>query len=64
MTLLATCETPELVALSEARTLFWTLRQLTLDLPSNGGRSHLFELHQLATRGMAVLDELLDAEES
>lgn len=66
MTDLGICDQSQsLPALNEARSLFWTIRQLTRRsaVEAGCGRSYLFELHQLASKGLDITEELIERSE-
>jgi hypothetical protein len=63
---LCCAQADDLPELSEARSLFWAITQLTAESAADKpcGRSYLFELHQLAIKGLALTERLLDRCES
>jgi hypothetical protein len=55
-------ERSRLASLAEARSMLWALQQLTAKNATRDrpGRSYLFELHQIATRGVNLVGRLVD----
>ncbi len=55
-----------LASLAKARSMLWALQQLTAKNVTTGraGRSYLFELHQIATQGVNIVERVLNDIES
>lgn len=59
-------ERSRLASLAEARSMLWALQQLTAKNATSdrSGRSYLFELHQIATQGVNIVERVIDDMES